>query len=130
MRRRNASKRHGPCNGLLRVNPERRGWPRAAVGMPLSVATDGTRPVRYIAHNLSAGGALLTAGPALPVGREARVSFPLRGRALVLHARVMRASLSGDGSPCLGLCFRGVPTFVQDLIQSHVQHALGRAATG
>jgi hypothetical protein len=96
--------------------------------MPLGVAIEGAKPIAYVAHNLSAGGALLTAGPALPVGREAKVTFPMQGRALVLHARVMRAEMDGDGRPRMGLCFRGVPTFVQDLIESHVQRALAAGA--
>jgi len=95
--------------------------------MPLVIAVEGGTLVEYVAHNLSAGGALLTAGPALPVGREARVRFPLHGRNLVLHGRVMRAETDPDGGPRIGMCFRGVPTFVQDLIQDHVQqHATRR----
>lgn len=92
--------------------------------MPLVVAIEGVPPTEYVAHNLSAGGALLTAGPALAVGREAKIRFPLHGRALVLHGRVMRAETDPEGRPRIGMCFRGVPTFVQDLIQKHVQHAL------
>jgi hypothetical protein len=112
------------------VNPERRGWPRAEIGMPLLIAIEGSTPIEYVAHNLSAGGALLTAGPALAVGREAKVRFPLHGRNLVLHGRVMRAETDAHGRPRIGMCFRGVPTFVQDLIQNHVQHALGSDGEG
>ena len=95
--------------------------------MPLAVAVEGASAIAYTARNLSAGGALLMDGPALPVGREARVMFPMLGRELVLHGRVMRSETDALGRPRIGMCFRGVPTFVQDLIQSHVLQALDRA---
>jgi hypothetical protein len=88
--------------------------------MALSVAMDGAEPVGYVALDLSAGGALLTGGPALPIGREARVLLPMLGRDLVLRGRVMRSATDAGGQPCIGVCFRGVPTFVQDLIQNQV----------
>jgi hypothetical protein len=98
--------------------------------MPLAVAMDGAEPIGYVARDLSAGGALLTGGPALPIGREARVMFAMRGRALVLHGRVLRSATDAGGGPCFGVCFRGVPTFVQDLIQNHVLLARERAERG
>lgn len=94
--------------------------------MPLAVAVEGAPPTAYVARDLSAGGALLMQGPALPVGREAKVMFPMQGRDLVLHGRVMRTETDAEGRARLGMCFRGVPTFVQDLIQSYVLHALDR----
>jgi hypothetical protein len=95
--------------------------------MRLAVAMDGSAPIAYVARDLSAGGALLTGGPALPIGREARVMFPILGRDLILHGRVLRSATDAAGVPCIGVCFRGVPTFVQDLIQNHVLLAQQRS---
>jgi hypothetical protein len=95
--------------------------------MRLSVTVDGARPVPYVTRDLSAGGALLVEGPALAVGRDAKVTFPMQGRDLVLHGRVIRAEVDAQGRPCVGMCFRGVPTFVQDLIHDHVRRARDRA---
>ena len=97
--------------------------------MQLAVALEGAAPLAYVARDLSAGGALLV-GPALPIGREAKVMFAMLGRDLVLHGRVMRSETDAHGRPCIGMCFRGVPTFVQDLIQSHVLRLLDGAGGG
>jgi hypothetical protein len=78
---------------------------------------------------LSASGALLRNGPPLSVGRDLKLLLLLRGRNLVLHARVLRCDCDATGRACAAVCFRGVPTFVQDLIQDHVQQTLARGAT-
>jgi hypothetical protein len=106
------------------MTPERRAWPRADVAVPLSAVAEGSRPLAYVAENLSAGGALLLQGPPLSVSRDLKLMIPLRGRDLVLHARVTRVDRDPAGRVCAAVCFRGVPTFVQDLIQNHVLQTL------
>jgi hypothetical protein len=69
---------------------------------------------------------MLYEGPKLGAGRELKLMLPLRGRDLVLHARVLRAETDGSGRPCAALAFRAVPTFVQDLIQNHVLRLLAQ----
>jgi hypothetical protein len=91
------------------------------------VQADAGAPIAYKARNLSAGGALLTGGPALHAGRDLKLMLPLRGRELVLHARVLRADKDALGGASAALAFRAVPTFVQDLIQNHVLGALAHS---
>lgn len=109
------------------MTQELRAWPRASMRLRVWVLTEGSKPVAYTARNLSAGGALLTEGPPLTLGREIKIMLPLRGRDLVLHARVARSESDAQGRPCAAACFRGVPTFVQDLIQNHVLRLLSRS---
>src|SRR5262245_17424440 len=112
----------------MTMNQERRTWPRAEVPVRVCVVpADAGAPIAYRARNLSAGGALLAGGPVLHAGRELKLMLPLRGRELVLHARVLRADKDALGGPCAALAFRAVPTFVQDLIQNYVQRALALA---
>jgi len=108
------------------MTPERRAWPRADVRLPLWAVSEGCKPVAYIVENLSAGGALLRQGPLPAVGRDLKLLLPLRGRDLVLHARVTRVDREAAGSARAAVCLRGVPTFVQDLIQNHVLQANAR----
>lgn len=109
------------------MNQERRTWPRAEAGAQVwIVPPDPGAPVGYRAFNLSAGGAMLADGPKLHAGRELKLMLPLRGRDLVLHARVLRAETDPSGQPCAALAFRAVPTFVQDLIQNHVLRVLAQ----
>ena len=105
------------------MTPERRAWPRADVRLHLLLVAEGSKEVDYLAENLSAGGALLRQGPPLPVGRDLKLMLPLRGRDLVLHARVARAEKDAEGRVWAAVSFRGVPTFVQDLIQNYVLRA-------
>ena len=112
------------------MNQERRSWPRAeAPARVFLVPADSGAPITYRARNLSAGGALLTGGPALHAGRELKLMLPLRGRELVLHARVLRSDMDALGAACAALAFRAVPTFVQDLIQNHVLGELANSPT-
>lgn len=109
------------------MNQERRTWPRADAGAQVwIVPADAGAPIAYRALNLSAGGALLHEGPKLGAGRELKLLLPLRGRDLVLHARVLRAETDAGGRPRAALAFRAVPTFVQDLIQNHVLRVLAQ----
>jgi hypothetical protein len=108
------------------MNPERRAWPRAEVRLRVWVLGDGHKPIAYAARNLSAGGALIADGPALQPARDLKLMMPLRGRDLVLHARVLRCEPDAQGRPCAALALRGVPTFVQDLIQNQVLGAAPR----
>ncbi len=112
------------------MNQERRSWPRAeAIARIYLVPGDAGAPIAYKARNLSAGGMLLAGGPALSMGRDLKLMLPLRGRELVLHARVLRSDKDALGAPCAALAFRAVPTFVQDLIQNHVLGALADSPT-
>ena len=109
------------------MNPERRTWPRADLGLAVWALFEGQKPASYSARNLSAGGALLGEGPPLTPGRDLRLMVPLRGRDLVLHARVLRSEQDAQGRPCTAVALRGVPTFVQDLIQNQVLGAGAQA---
>jgi hypothetical protein len=109
---------------------ERRSWERADLRVQVWVLSEGVEKAAYAARNLSGGGALLAEGPLLRSGREVRVMLPLRGRDLVLHARVVRSEPDAHGSPASALSFRGMPTFVQDLIEEHVKSARAGSATG
>ena len=112
------------------MNQERRTWPRSeAPARAFVVPADAGAPIGYRARNLSAGGALLSGGPALHAGRELKLMLPLHGRELVLHARVLRADKDALGGPVAALAFRAVPTFVQDLIQNYVLRVLALSPT-
>lgn len=106
---------------------ERRAWPRASLRLRIWALAESSKPVAYTAQNLSAGGAMVGEGPPLTLGRELKIMLPLRGRDLVLHARVVRSEPDAQGRPSASITFRSMPTFVQDLIENHVLRLLSRS---
>ena len=86
------------------------------------------RVATYMAENLSAGGALLTDGPELPVGTELSLSLKLRGDTWHVRARVVRVERDPAGHPAVAVAFPSIVPRVQDLIQSHVLSCLRKNA--
>lgn len=106
---------------------ERRRHERATVRLLVQVVT-ADRVATYMAENLSAGGALLLDGPALPAGTELSLALKLRGDTWHVRARVLRVERDHGGHPALAVAFPGIVPRVQDLIQSHVLGCLRKRA--
>ena len=96
-----------------------RGWVAA-----IAVVWIGDRgPLRYSVEDLSAGGALLVAGPKLRVGEELRVNLHIVGQpAIELQARVVRHA--DTQAPALGIAFLQLSAADEDTIQQAVLRAL------
>lgn len=100
---------------------ERRRHPRAGVSTSTTAYLDDVERTRYVVENLSAGGALLSGGPHLPVGAELSLILHIReGRTISVRARVVR---HGD-STTLGVEFIGLGAADEDLIHAEVRRIL------
>lgn len=113
-----------PAKGKL----ERRAGPRAAVKIPVCVLWRGSGPTEYVAENLSAGGALLTGGPALVPGADVRVALPVGSLMLHVQARVVHLRTNEHGAVGSAVRFIDLCPNVQDIIQSHVLAFLRQSA--
>src|SRR6266542_2582138 len=102
---------------------ERRIDHRASVAATAIVWIEDQRPVRYLVDDLSAGGALLTAGPRLPVGQSLGLSLHIPSQPpLVIDGVIVRSSESS--SVALAVAFRSLNPADEDAIQQAVLTAL------
>jgi c-di-GMP-binding flagellar brake protein YcgR len=102
---------------------ERRSHTRGSVAAIAVVWIDDRGPMRYSVEDLSAGGALLVAGPKLRVGDKLRMSLHIVGQAPIeMQAQVIRHA--DMQLPALGVAFREVSAADEDTIQQAVLRAL------
>jgi CheY-like chemotaxis protein len=94
---------------------ERRRWPRAKVPAAVQLIVEQRLVGNYAVENLSAGGALLSGGPPVPLGTVGEVVVHLGARRrLFLLARIIR---SGEA---IAVAFQDLPSNTEDLLQNLV----------
>ncbi|HEX9294705.1 MAG TPA: response regulator [Polyangiaceae bacterium] len=102
---------------------ERRIHHRASVAATAIVWIEEQPPVRYLVEDLSAGGALLTGGPSLPMGQTIGLSLHIPSQPpMVIDGSVVRSSQSG--SVALAVAFRSLSPADEDAIHQAVLSAL------
>jgi CheY-like chemotaxis protein len=100
---------------------DRRTHERGRVAAIAIVWSDERGPSRYLVEDMSAGGALLSGGPELPVGRKVGLSLHVAGEHLLdLQAEVVRDC----GPRGLAIAFRAMTPAGEDTIQQTVLAAL------
>lgn len=113
----------------MRKGSERRQHPRARLAATASVMREREKVGDFLVENVSASGALLTLGPALPVGARIRLSLQLRGRRPIgAEAAVVRDAVLPGGRAGAGVEFRNLPSDLQDALQRAVLRELEAAS--
>lgn len=109
---------------------EKRAWPRAQVDLPVQVLRRAGEPAQtYVAENISAGGAMLTHGPALEVGSVVQILMLLGRRTLTLTASVVRNQPQPGLPVGSAVRFLDLSSKLQDDIQSYVLSSIRRRAS-
>ncbi len=100
---------------------ERRRHERGRVAAIAIVWSDDRAPQRYLVEDLSASGALLIGGPAVPIGQTIGLSLHVAGVHLLdLHGQIIRQS----GARALAVAFRAIKPVDEDTIHQTVLGAL------
>lgn len=93
---------------------------RSAARVPVQIATDATVTgldrIKVKITDLSVGGLALQSEPALRIGAEVSLGFPLPGTMSLVHA--IGKVVNTDGKSTSGVCFTFIPPTQHNILQS------------
>jgi c-di-GMP-binding flagellar brake protein YcgR len=102
---------------------DRRSHERIKIAAIAIVWLEDRGPIRYFVEDLSAGGALLTGGPELPLGAKLGLTLHIDDEGLLeMDAEVVRKAQARP--PVVGVAFRNVSPADEDIIQQTALRAL------
>ena len=120
-----ASNRPILMNMSVYQGPDRRKYPRSVLAGTATVLLDHAKAGDYLMQNVSAGGVLLSGGPAITQRTPVVVLLRLSGlEELRLAGFVVRRDVQFDDA--IAVKFRGVAPDVQDMLQGAVLMSLER----